>query len=673
VEDGTPFGRYRLLDLLGRGGMGEVWRAFDTVTERIVALKVLPTEYADDATYQERFRREARAAAALDEPHVVPIHDFGEIDGRLYVTMRLIKGHDLHTILRQGRMAVPRAVAIIDQVASALNAAHRVGLVHRDVKPSNILVGDDDFAYLIDFGIARAAGQSALTNTSSVIGTWAYMAPERMTTSQTDARSDIYALACVLYECLTGSQPFPGESLEQQIGGHIAMPPPRASERHRDVPAQLDDVIAKGMAKNPDERYATTRELAFAARSAVTTPITLPPATTPITPPPTPNPYEPPRPPTQPAYLAGNPMGAPGQSGPIDAGQYRPSTGPNPAWPGQPPPSWPGQPAPNSLPPKSSRNLIIAISSVAVVVIAAIVAAIVIANSGDDKKPLAGPTSPSSSTTSTSAAPEPGPLTGSFTVAFGPTILSDGTPANDPPFTETWRLRSECGENGCVATGTTGGQYPTNDVVFDKLADGSWVAVSLSSARCSNADDEAWNVVTLKPQPDGSFTGEMTAAFPRGCFTKRTATFTPTGNTSVAGLPDPGTLPTRVVSPAEAFYGQYDEQFINANTTPRIQNYHLGVKTNCLRTGDRCISFLIDTNGDGESFVYQNGIWTRNDEYDAPCSTGGTSHSKINSTLTLPQPLQNPITLLKGSGYQEESGSSCASTSFEQTLTRTGD
>ena len=268
--EGTRFGRYRLIELLGRGGMGEVWRAFDTVTERVVALKVLPTEYADDAVYQERFRWEARSAAGLDEPHVVPIYDFGEIDGRLFVTMRLIKGRDLNGILSGGPIDAERAVRIIDQVASALHEAHKVDLVHRDVKPSNILVTDDDFAYLIDFGIARTARQSGLTSTATVIGTWAYMAPERLTTGQTDARADIYSLACVLYECLTGSQPFSGDSLEQQVGGHIALPPPRISDRHANVPAQLDAVIAKGMAKNPDDRYASTREMAQAARAAIT-------------------------------------------------------------------------------------------------------------------------------------------------------------------------------------------------------------------------------------------------------------------------------------------------------------------------------------------------------------------------------------------------------------------
>jgi serine/threonine protein kinase len=153
--NGTPFGRYRLIDLLGRGGMGEVWRAFDPSMDRVVALKLLPANFADDPVFQERFRREAKAAAGLDEPHVVPIYEFGEIEGRLYVTMRLIKGRDLQTVLAEGPLAPERAVRIIEQVAQALHAAHKIGLVHRDIKPSNILLDDNDFAYLIDFGIAR--------------------------------------------------------------------------------------------------------------------------------------------------------------------------------------------------------------------------------------------------------------------------------------------------------------------------------------------------------------------------------------------------------------------------------------------------------------------------------------------------------------------------------------
>jgi serine/threonine-protein kinase len=190
--EGIPFGRYVLLELLGRGGMGEVWRAHDPTIDRVIALKVLPPNFAGDKVYEERFRREARAAAGLDEPHVVPIFDFGDVEGRLYVTMRLIQGQDLQALLEAGPLPPERAVMIIEQIASALHAAHRIGLVHRDVKPSNIRVAENDFAYLIDFGIARAAGETGLTSTGAAIGTWAYMAPERFSTGAADPRSDIY-------------------------------------------------------------------------------------------------------------------------------------------------------------------------------------------------------------------------------------------------------------------------------------------------------------------------------------------------------------------------------------------------------------------------------------------------------------------------------------------------
>src|ERR1700730_4209462 len=172
--------------------MGEVWRAFDTATDRVVAMKLLPDNFADDKVYQERFRREARAAAGLDEPHVVPIYDFGEIEGRLFVSMRLINGRDLQDLLGEGPLRPARAVWIIEQIASALHAAHRIGLVHRDVRPSNILVAEDDFAYLIDFGIARAAGETGLTSAGAVIGTWSYMAPERFKSGEIEPSSDIY-------------------------------------------------------------------------------------------------------------------------------------------------------------------------------------------------------------------------------------------------------------------------------------------------------------------------------------------------------------------------------------------------------------------------------------------------------------------------------------------------
>src|ERR1700758_1674233 len=192
--DGTPFGRYRLMDLLGRGGMGEVWRAYDTSTNRTVAIKLLPPHLAQDDMFVKRFRREAEAAARLNSPHIIPIHDYGEIDGRLFVNMRLIEGRNLQSVLAEGPLEPARAVHIIEQVAKALHAAHRVGLIHRDIKPSNILLDDEDFAYLIDFGIARTADETRMTKSGHTIGTFQYIAPERLDTGIEDARADIYSL-----------------------------------------------------------------------------------------------------------------------------------------------------------------------------------------------------------------------------------------------------------------------------------------------------------------------------------------------------------------------------------------------------------------------------------------------------------------------------------------------
>lgn len=272
--DATPFGHYQLQELIGRGGMGEVYRAYDTKTDRVVALKVLPPQLAQDAVFQQRFRRESQAAAGVNDPHVVPIHGYGEIDGRLYLDMRLIEGRTLGALLSETDKPLDPAFAvqIVEQVASALDAAHQLGLIHRDVKPSNILLTKQNFAYLIDFGLARTAGESGMTTAGSTLGTLAYMAPERFDGGFADARADTYALTCVLYECLTGARPYPADSLEQQIAGHMVSPAPKPSESNARLGA-FDEVVEKGMSKKPVKRYQTGAELAAAAKRALTAPV----------------------------------------------------------------------------------------------------------------------------------------------------------------------------------------------------------------------------------------------------------------------------------------------------------------------------------------------------------------------------------------------------------------
>ncbi|WP_041301383.1 serine/threonine-protein kinase [Mycolicibacterium rhodesiae] len=263
------FGHYRLTGLLGRGGMGEVYRAEDTHKGRTVALKILAEQFWQDEKFRTRFQRESRAAAVLQEPHVIPIHDWGEIDGHPYIDMRLVEGQTLQELLSDGPLAPARATFIIGGVAAALDAAHAAGLIHRDVKPQNIIVTPSDFPYLVDFGIAEAKGESGLTNTGMQIGTFAYMAPERFRDREATPAVDVYALACVLYETLTGVAPFASGSLEQIMTAHLFTPPPQPSLANRRLSPAFDDVIARGMAKEPDDRYGSCGALGRATQRAL--------------------------------------------------------------------------------------------------------------------------------------------------------------------------------------------------------------------------------------------------------------------------------------------------------------------------------------------------------------------------------------------------------------------
>jgi serine/threonine protein kinase len=674
--DGTPFGRYLLIALLGRGGMGEVWRAFDTVTERVVALKVLPERFADDQVFQQRFRREARTAAGLNEPHVVPIHDFGEIDGRLYVTMRLIEGRDLQTILADGPIEPARAVHIIEQVASALNAAHRIALIHRDVKPSNILVADEDFTYLIDFGIARATGETSLTNTGNVLGTFAYLAPERVTTGDTDHRVDIYALTCVMHECLTGSRPFPGDSLEQQLGGHLTMPPPRPSTIRGNIPAQLDAVIAKGMAKNPDERYASTKELASAARAALNSPTSGPQPVWPTRPPP----HFPPHPPPdhRPPMAPGVSPSAPTQFGPAPGPtQFAAAPGPaqfgpppGPAWPPPPGPAWPPPPQgpPSNDQTRRSRRRIAWAGGAAAVIalIGTVVLVMVFTNKGDQVNNA-----------------NTGPFTGEYRADFGPSTTHGKPDQGATPSTGQWAIRSSCSSTGCVATATaTDGPTLQSSFVFDDIG-GQWHTVAVTTAKSPPAGvtgfsdckfpSEYWTDITLQRRPDGTLAGQYRAAgVADRCETERTVTFTRIGDVDPRTVSDPTGHPARVKSPAEAWRGRYQ-----GTETPedgrKPNTWNSVFETDCLRTGKRCITYTHNDNG-WDFYVFGDGKWVYNWDGKRTCTDGGTDHVKYHWEFPLPQPSQDPIPLITGSGRVEVTDTVCAG-SFNEDVKyeRTGD
>ena len=249
---------YELEELIGHGGMGVVYRATDSKLQRPVALKLILPELAEDARFRQRFIDESRIAASLDHASVVPIYEAGEQDGQLFLAMRFVEGCDLRTLLgRDGALALERTLALLGQIASALDAAHRSGLVHRDVKPANILVDDDDHAYLTDFGVSKQLG-GVTTDTGRLVGSLDYLAPEQIAGERVDSRSDQYALACVLYECLTGTPAFRRESEAETLWAHM---------QGRYAPVEgLERVFKRAFARDPKDRYGSCCELIEAAR-----------------------------------------------------------------------------------------------------------------------------------------------------------------------------------------------------------------------------------------------------------------------------------------------------------------------------------------------------------------------------------------------------------------------
>jgi predicted Ser/Thr protein kinase len=273
LAHGEEFAGYRIEAVVGKGGMGTVYRAQQLRPRRSVALKIVSSEYSSDTQFRTRFAREAELAAAIEHPCVVPIYEVGEHEGHLFIAMRFVDGTDLGTLLESGPLAPSRAVAIIERLATALNAAHQLGLVHRDIKPANVLIrrtADEEHVYLTDFGIARRVVDTAgLTDSGMFVGTPGFAAPEQIRGLAPDTRTDVYALGCVLYAALTGQTPLRKTDDLATLWAHAHENPPAPSQLVSNLDPRFDEVVAMAMAKDPDQRFASATALARAAAAAL--------------------------------------------------------------------------------------------------------------------------------------------------------------------------------------------------------------------------------------------------------------------------------------------------------------------------------------------------------------------------------------------------------------------
>ncbi len=270
LHEGDEFAGHRIVGVAGRGGMGVVYRAIQLDLDRPVALKLIAAQLAEDPSFRERFVRESRAAASIDHPNVIPIYYTGEHEGALYIAMRYVEGSDLRTLVRaEGRLEPGRAAQITAQVASALDAAHARGIVHRDVKPANVLLGASDHAYLTDFGLTKnLTSHTGSTREGGWVGTLGYVAPEQIRGERVDARVDVYALGCVLYHSLAGEPPFQRATDEATLWAHLHDDPPMVHDEVPSVSERFDPVIARALAKDPDERFPSAGDLGRAALAA---------------------------------------------------------------------------------------------------------------------------------------------------------------------------------------------------------------------------------------------------------------------------------------------------------------------------------------------------------------------------------------------------------------------
>jgi serine/threonine protein kinase len=397
LEHGSVFAGYWIDRLLDRGGMGVVYKAMDVDLDRAVALKLIAPEWMDDENATARFRTEARLAASLEHPNIVPVHRGGEEQGVLYLAMRFVPGTNLRRMIDRSPLPFETTGVILTQIASALDAAHARGLVHRDVKPANILISDETaqtHSYLTDFGLTKRPGSTGgLTGTGLWVGTADYVAPEQIQGHTIDGCADIYSLGCVLYEMLTGEVAYPKDGDIAKLWAHISNPPPQPSATRGDLVPAFDDVVAKATAKDPADRYATAGELATAAHEAIALQqearpgSALPPISVGGSPPPAPTP-QPSSVPGAPGSWAATPPSTPASVPPSGASMPPvAASAPAASQPASTPPAAPPPAAPRSRStPAGRRNAVIALVAV---LACAVVAVVLLSSGGKDKDPTA--------------------------------------------------------------------------------------------------------------------------------------------------------------------------------------------------------------------------------------------------------------------------------------------
>jgi serine/threonine protein kinase len=632
---GQVFAGYTILRVLGAGGMGSVYLAAHPRLPREDALKVLPANLTVDPEFRARFVREAELAAGLSHPHIVGIHDCGEDDGRFWISMDYVAGTDAARLLGDrypGGMPLSEVVPIVTAVASALDYAHYRGLLHRDVKPANILLAEPDRqgrrAYLADFGIARHIDDAAgLTATNMTVGTVFYAAPEQLRGDAIDGRTDQYALACTVFQLLTGVPPYGDSNPAVVISQHVGAPVPSIGA-YRPELAALDSVFATAMAKVRSARFGSCREFAEQLSRHL-------------------NPDF--------AYA--------GELGFLAGGKDT-----NPRL-GVAAPTVPLQPQRKRLA-RRPGVLVGALAGIALLVAGGIFAGTKLTQQHN----LANRTVPNTSTAPPAPPPNTGPFTGTYRVEYGRISNTEGEPAKGaPPTAETWAVRSVCGTAGCLATASrlTGETMQVPSMVLDQVGE-NWLAVSVGTTNCGKRDGEVWETFTLQPRPDGTFVGEATERMTAGCANKRTVTFTRTGDADLNSLPDPGTLPARVVSPAEALHGRYHQSSVQPNGFGEQNDYT--AHTDCLRAGDRCLTIFHRPPSGIMLMLFADGKWVYDREFDSSCSKGGMSHAKIVVPFALPQPPQDPIALISGHGHEDITGApGCGSTDVDVKFTRIGD